>query len=101
MQTQTAQPLYIRMHAEDNVAIVANDGGLPAGSRFACGLILTEPVPQGHKLALVDLAEGAPVVRYSVAIGYAKQPIAAGSWVHEACCKCPRRARSSISRSPR
>ena len=28
-------PLYIRMHERDNVAIVANDGGLPAGTVFA------------------------------------------------------------------
>jgi galactarate dehydratase len=40
-------------------------------------------VPQGHKVALVDLAEGAPVVRYNVPIGYAKKAIPAGSWVHE------------------
>ena len=26
------KPLYIRMHANDNVAIVVNDGGLPAGT---------------------------------------------------------------------
>ncbi len=31
MQTQTL-PLTISMHPSDNVAIVANDGGLPAGT---------------------------------------------------------------------
>ena len=29
-----ARPLYIRMHDADNVAIVVNDGGLPAGAVF-------------------------------------------------------------------
>ena len=29
------KPLYIRMHEDDNVAIVANDFGLPQGARFA------------------------------------------------------------------
>jgi galactarate dehydratase len=53
-------PLYIRMHERDNVAIVANDGGLPAGAAFADGLTLIERVPQGHKVALVDIAEGDP-----------------------------------------
>ena len=48
-------PLYITMHAADNVAIVANDGGLPAGTVFANGLTLVDPVPQGHKVALHDL----------------------------------------------
>src|SRR4051794_3115982 len=33
-------PLTIRMHANDNVAIVANDGGLPVGTVFASGLTL-------------------------------------------------------------
>jgi hypothetical protein len=27
--TRNTRPLYIRMHDADNVAIVANDGGLP------------------------------------------------------------------------
>ncbi|MBS0341723.1 MAG: hypothetical protein JSS56_14460, partial [Proteobacteria bacterium] len=31
-------PLYIIMDARDNVAIVANDGGLPAGTVFSSGL---------------------------------------------------------------
>jgi galactarate dehydratase len=59
----SAQPLYIRMHERDNVAIVANDGGLPAGATFASGLTLVERVPQGHKVALVDIAQGEPVLR--------------------------------------
>ncbi|MFK0379150.1 galactarate dehydratase [Pandoraea sp. NPDC090278] len=76
-------PRYIRMQAEDNVAIVVNDGGLPAGSRFADGLTLIDAVPQGHKVALIDLAAGAAVVRYGVVIGYAARDLSAGSWVNE------------------
>jgi hypothetical protein len=34
-------------------------------------------------------AEGAPVLRYNVAIGYALRPIAAGSWVHERLLRMP------------
>ena len=48
-------PLTIRMHEADNVAIVANDGGLAAGTRLPSGLTLRDQVPQGHKVALVDL----------------------------------------------
>jgi galactarate dehydratase len=77
-------PRYIRMHDNDNVAIVVNDGGLPAGAVFADGLVLREAVPQGHKVALVDIAAGAPVVRYNVTIGTAAKALAAGSWVAEA-----------------
>ncbi|MFY7982406.1 MAG: UxaA family hydrolase, partial [Limnohabitans sp.] len=75
------------MHAADNVAIVANDGGLAAGTVMpagvAEGLVLRDKVPQGHKLALVNLAKGQAVMRYNVPVGYARQDIAAGSWVHE------------------
>ena len=83
------EPLYIRMHAQDNVAIVANDGGLPAGTVFTDGLRLREQVPQGHKLSLVDLAAGAPVRRYNVVIGYALRDLPAGSWVHERVLQMP------------
>ncbi|WP_457278855.1 galactarate dehydratase [Polaromonas sp. P5_D5] len=76
-------PLYIRMHDADNVAIVSNDGGLPAGAVFADGLTLVERVPQGHKVALIDLPKGTAVLRYNVPIGYALKDIPAGSWVHE------------------
>ena len=51
-------PLYVRAHPKDNVAIVVNEGGLPAGSRFESGLVLEEAVPEAHKIALTDLASG-------------------------------------------
>jgi len=76
-------PLTITMHARDNVAIVANDGGLPAGTTLASGLKLREHVPQGHKVALTDFAAGDPVLRYNVTIGTALRDIPAGSWVNE------------------
>ncbi len=82
------------MHAQDNVAIVANDGGLPAGTvlpggEAGAGLVLREKVPQGHKVALVNIAAGEAVRRYNVPIGYALQAIAAGSWVHERLLQMP------------
>ncbi|WP_342740216.1 galactarate dehydratase [Bradyrhizobium sp. B117] len=83
------QPRYIKLNERDNVAIVVNDFGLPAGSRFACGLTLRAFVPQGHKTALVDIAEGAPIVRYGEIIGYALSPISAGEWVDEARIRMP------------
>ncbi|HEY0825944.1 MAG TPA: galactarate dehydratase [Ramlibacter sp.] len=83
------EPLFITMHEADNVAIVANDGGLPAGTVFPSGLVLREKVPQGHKVALVDLPAGATVRRYNVGIGQAVQDIPAGSWVHERLLRMP------------
>ncbi|MDP9882019.1 galactarate dehydratase [Variovorax boronicumulans] len=85
----TRPPLYIRIHAADNVAIVANDGGLKAGTAFDDGLVLVDTVPQGHKVALTDLAEGAAIVRYNVVIGYALKALPRGSWVHERVMRMP------------
>ncbi|MDM0034783.1 UxaA family hydrolase, partial [Variovorax sp. J22P271] len=82
-------PLTILMHERDNVAIVANDGGLAAGTVLASGLALREKVPQAHKVALVDIPEGGVVRRYDVPIGYALKHIPAGSWVHERLLKMP------------
>ena len=83
------RPHTIRMHERDNVVIVANDGGLPPGTVLPSGLALRDRVPQGHKVALVDVAVGAPVLRYGIPIGYALKDIPAGSWVHERLLQMP------------
>ncbi|MEH3086607.1 MAG: galactarate dehydratase [Xylophilus ampelinus] len=95
-QTQTpppaapaAAPLTIRMHPDDNVAIVANDGGLPAGTALADGPVLRDRVPQAHKVALADIPRGGSVLRYGVVIGRAAQDLPAGSWVHERLLEMP------------
>ena len=80
---KTVTPRVVRMHSADNVAIVVNDGGLTAGTVLDKGLVLRDKVPQGHKVALSDLATGQAVMRYNVPVGYARQNIPAGSWVHE------------------
>src|SRR6201991_2199511 len=77
-------PRYIKLNERDNVAIVVNDFGLPAGTRFPCGLELRAFVPHGHKTALTDIAEGAPIIRYGEVIGHALSLIRAGEWVDEA-----------------
>jgi galactarate dehydratase len=82
-------PLTIRMHERDNVAIVANDGGLPAGTVLPSGLTLREHVPQAHKVALTDLSAGDAVRRYDVVIGRALRDIPAGSWVNERLLQMP------------
>ncbi|MBD9402228.1 galactarate dehydratase [Comamonas sp. CMM02] len=85
----TPTPFSISMHAADNVAIIANDGGLPAGTVLSSGQVLVDHVPQAHKVALVDIPEGGVIRRYNVVIGYALRPIPAGSWVHEKLVQMP------------
>jgi galactarate dehydratase len=77
------------MHPKDNVAIVANNGGLPSKTVLTTGLILRDQVPQGHKVAIADIPADAPVLRYGIPIGYALKNISAGSWVHERLLEMP------------
>jgi galactarate dehydratase len=84
-----SQPRSIQVHASDNVAIVVNEGGLPAGTRFETGLVLRDAIPEAHKVALVTIAAGAPIIRYGVTIGYAQTEIPGGSWVHEGLLALP------------
>lgn len=42
----------------------------------------SDPIPFGHKLALVDLGMGDNVVKYGEIIGVASRQISAGEWVH-------------------
>ena len=85
----TRAPHRILVHPADNVAIVANDGGLKAGAVFEDGLTLVDNVPQGHKVALMDFAEGDPILRYNVVIGYALKAVPRGSWMHERLMRMP------------
>ncbi|MEY2690689.1 MAG: galactarate dehydrogenase [Pseudomonadota bacterium] len=92
--TRTSAPLTLRMHEADNVAIVANQGGLPAGTLLpagvpGAGIHLRDKVPQGHKVALTDIATGEVVRRYNVPIGYALKDIPVGAWVHERLLQMP------------
>ena len=45
-------------------------------------VVVTEPIPLGHKLALTDLNEGQAVVEYGETIGIARRAIATGEMVH-------------------
>jgi galactarate dehydratase len=62
---------------------------LPEGTKLPSGLVLREKVPQGHKVALVDIPAGGAVRRYDVTIGRALKDVAAGSWVHERLLEMP------------
>ncbi|WP_043458983.1 UxaA family hydrolase [Azohydromonas australica] len=71
----------IRLHPQDDVVIARRQ--LLSGQAIAEeGLTVSGLVPAGHKLAVRDIAEGAPVRRYGQVIGAATQPIRAGQHVH-------------------
>ncbi|MEM7505251.1 MAG: altronate dehydratase family protein [Pseudomonadota bacterium] len=70
---------FIRLSEADNVATATRP--LEAGSQIA-GVTTAAIVPRGHKLAIADIPDGAPVVKYANVIGYADGPIVAGAHVH-------------------
>lgn len=83
------KPISIRVHPRDNVAVIVNPEGLPAGAELGAGLRLAEAVPQAHKVALSALEAGDPIVRYGETIGRARGAIPAGGWVREELVELP------------
>lgn len=79
----TEPPAVIQVHPEDNVAVAlraAEPGDrldLPGGPVTAL-----EPVPQGHKIAMIDLGVGDIVKKFGCRIGRVTSAIAAGAHVH-------------------
>jgi altronate hydrolase len=79
----TPETATIHLHPADNVAIarVPLSPGQPvivAGRELrAAG-----PIPAGHKIALREIAAGAPVIRYGCPIGKATSAIHPGEHVH-------------------
>ena len=69
----------IRLHPSDDVAVARRD--LTAGETVD-GLTVREDVRRGHKVAVRDVAAGAPVRKYGQVIGFASRDIAAGEHVH-------------------
>ncbi|MDO6928692.1 UxaA family hydrolase, partial [Acinetobacter baumannii] len=63
--------------------------GLTAGTRFPDGLTLVEHIPQGHKVALVDIPAHGEIIRYGEVIGYAVRDIPQGSWIDESLVELP------------
>ena len=79
----------IKVSAEDNVAIVVNEGGLPKGTIFDFGLELKDDIPQGHKVVLRDIKKDEEIIRYNQVIGYANKNLSAGNWVNELMMNLP------------
>ena len=90
IRQESPTAFYIKVHATDNVAIIVNDNGLKAGTRFPDGLELIEHIPQGHKVALVDIPHNGEIIRYGEVIGYAVRDIAKGSWIDESTVALPK-----------
>ena len=73
----------VKINQNDNVAVALRP--IAAGETLQVGgaaVTTTEEIPQGHKFALRPSQAGEEVVKYGFRIGFAKEDIPTGSWVH-------------------
>ncbi|MGI6368109.1 MAG: UxaA family hydrolase [Anaerolineae bacterium] len=74
------------IHVDDSVGVALRD--LPSGTPVAlnAGTVVDvttrEPIPFGHKVALVPISQGQVIVKYGASIGIASRDIAPGEHVH-------------------
>ncbi len=74
---------WIRIHPKDTVAVALQD--LVQGEKLVLPegtVTVSEPVPQGHKVALSEIPAGADIIKYGSPIGHATKKILAGQWAH-------------------
>lgn len=69
----------VQIHPLDNVAVALEP--IARGETLA-DLSALEDIQRGHKLALQNIPAGAEVVKYGCVIGFAREDIPAGAWVH-------------------
>ena len=80
---EPVESLILRLHPADDVAVARRP--LPRSTELAVnGSVLrtVRDIPAGHKVALQDIADGAPVRKYGQIIGFAHGRIVAGDHVH-------------------
>ena len=77
-ESVVGQPL-LTLSNEDSVAVALR--ALKDGEQLD-GLTISGRVMKGHKVALRDIAQGEPIIKYAQVIGIASADIAAGASVH-------------------
>jgi altronate dehydratase small subunit len=79
--------LAIQIRAGDNVVTLVDEAAAGDRVQYATAegrrhVTALDHVPFGHKLAVVDVPEGEPIVKYDEPIGRASQAIRRGEHVH-------------------
>ncbi|MCR5129727.1 MAG: altronate dehydratase family protein, partial [Lachnospiraceae bacterium] len=73
----------IKIHPSDNVVVCLED--VAAGAAITVDgqeIVTKEAVGRGHKIAIREIKDGEPVVKYGNTIAYATTDIETGCWVH-------------------
>ncbi len=74
---------FIKINQKDNVAVALRD--LIKGRELdvkGTNVILVEDIPAGHKFTLEDINKDELIVKYGYPIGFAKDDVKKGAWVH-------------------
>jgi altronate hydrolase len=77
-------PRTLVLNSADNVGVALSN--LDVGTETPQGVRTVRRVPKGHKFALRAIAPGEAVVKFGQIIGFAKDAIPPGDWVHEHNC---------------
>jgi hypothetical protein len=67
----------------DSVAVLLEKG--EKGDHITIGdtdIELLEDIDFAHKISIIDLKKNQPIYKYGVQIGYAKDDIPTGTWIH-------------------
>lgn len=75
---------FIKIHENDNVIVALQE--IPAGTEITLedGSVVSSnmDIPAGHKMAVRDIPEGSEVIKYGYRIGFTKEAVKAGDWIH-------------------
>ena len=74
----------VLVNPKDNIAVAIKE--IKAGETVtgieSLELQANEDIMRNHKVAIAEMAENEPVLKYGEKIGFASKPIRAGDWVH-------------------
>ena len=72
------------LNTTDNIAVAL--ANLEVGTETPQGVVIRRRVPRGHKFSTRPVAAGEPILKFGQIIGFAKESIEPGDWVHEHNC---------------
>ncbi|MDO4173074.1 MAG: altronate dehydratase family protein, partial [Prevotellaceae bacterium] len=78
------QTAFLKINPADSVVVCLR--AMKAGETISVDgkeITLLQDTPAGHKVLLVDKAEGEDIIKYGYPIGHAKKALKAGEWVNE------------------
>ncbi len=83
MSTVALSEIAVHLRPQDNIAVAARH--LPAGMQFehdGTTITLSQRIGLGHKIALRLIPKGEAITKYGQIIGFARENIEPGDWVH-------------------